>query len=77
MQRKHYASIIFATLNIYSHKNYEDPTTSCSQMSFFGGIRDSNPRPCIYYTLSLPTELSSRVRSQMSNPVDNSSKKLQ
>jgi len=27
---------------------------------FFGGVRDLNPGPCIYYTLSLLPELSSR-----------------
>jgi len=27
---------------------------------FFGGGRGLNPRPCIYYALSLPTELNSR-----------------
>jgi len=27
---------------------------------FFGGGRGSNPRPCIYYALSIPTELSSK-----------------
>ncbi|AES61186.1 phloem protein [Medicago truncatula] len=27
---------------------------------FFGGVRGSNPEPCIYYALSLPIELSSR-----------------
>jgi len=27
---------------------------------FFGGVRGLNPGPCIYYALSLPTELSSR-----------------
>jgi len=30
---------------------------------FFGGGRDLNPRPCIYYALSMLTELSSRERS--------------
>ena len=38
---------------------------------FFGGIRDSNPRPCIYYVLSLPTELSSRRHSTVYVMYDN------
>ena len=29
-------------------------------MSFFGGGWGSNPRPCIFYALSIPTELNSR-----------------
>ena len=32
-------------------------------MFFFFGIRDSNPRPCIYYTLSLVIKLSSHRHS--------------
>jgi len=27
---------------------------------FFGGGRDLNPRPCIYYALSIPTERNSQ-----------------
>jgi hypothetical protein len=38
------------------------------QLSFFGGVRGSNPKPCIYYASSLPTELSSqRLILQLSN----------
>ena len=32
----------------------------CKRNKFFGGVQDSNPRPCINYVLSLPTELNSR-----------------
>ena len=28
--------------------------------NFFGGGQDLNPRPCIFYALFIPTELSSR-----------------
>ena len=31
---------------------------------FFCGGRGSNPKPCIFYALSLPTELSSRGQSK-------------
>jgi len=36
--------------------------SKCSWLEdgFFGGGQGSNFRPCIYYALSLPTELSSR-----------------
>jgi hypothetical protein len=30
------------------------------KLDFFGGGRDLNPEPCIFYVLSKPTELSSR-----------------
>jgi hypothetical protein len=36
-------------------------TTILSKFDFFfGGGRDSNSKPCIYYALSIPTKLSSR-----------------
>jgi len=34
---------------------------------FLGGVWGSNPRPYIYYVLSLPIELSSRGRSDSTN----------
>jgi hypothetical protein len=36
--------------------------------SVVGGVRGSNPKPCIYYASSLPTELSSQgLILQLSN----------
>ena len=47
-------STVFALLGGFSSFNTLNPKTF-----FFGGGRDSNPGPCIYYALSIPTELSS------------------
>ena len=37
-----------------------DQTTIYVISDFFGGVRGSNPGPCIYYALSLSTKLSSQ-----------------
>lgn len=50
--------LVHGTTTVHIHHGRDCPHLSI--FIFFGGGRGSNPGPCIFYALSIPTELSSR-----------------